>query len=153
MRDPRTMNFDAIAAAAPLDAQAGAVRDGRGDHWVAIVPDDVEHWSAPPLPEHERPADVPDISGLVVGCLTVVRYHRTRPSGSQRSRWLVRCQCGDYELRRTRALAAPAFPGEMMCFACQAVETLRTAHRRDTPADRAEDQALFERLAAKAVRP
>lgn len=152
MRGLRTTNFDAIAAAAPLDARASAVRDGGGDHWTATLPADVEHWSAPPLPEDERPRDVADISGLVVGRLTVVRYHRTRPSGGRRSRWLVRCQCGDYELRKTRAVTNAKHPDQMMCFACQAVETLRNAGRRDTAADRAEDQALFDRLAGQAVR-
>jgi len=150
MRGLRTTNYDAISAAAPLDAQARLVRDGSGDQWQGRIPADVEHWRAPPLPEAPLPSGVRNLAGLSVGRLTVVRYHRTHPKRG--ARWLVRCQCGDYEVRSTKALTGSVPVERSMCHACGYLDGMQRAPTRDTAADRADDEALFERLAAKAVR-
>lgn len=144
----RTTDFDAIAASAPLDRQASVVRDGSGDQFVGRIPRDVEHWTAPPLPEAARPAQVKDLSGLAVGRMTVVRYHRSHPKRG--ARWLVRCRCGDYEVRSTPALTGACAPERLMCCLCEQVELMRRAPARDRVEDRAADEALFERLAAEA---
>lgn len=147
----RTTDFDAIAAAAPLDRQASVVRDGSGDQFIGRIPRDQEHWTAPPPPEAARPAHVRDLIGLSVGRMTVVRYHRSHPKRG--ARWLVRCRCGDYEVRSTPALTGASAPEQLMCCLCEQVERMRTAPARNRSAHRAADLALFERLAAEARAP
>lgn len=112
----RTTNFDAIAAATPLNRTASTVRDGSGDQYEGKVPDWHAHWKAPPLPESNLRTEsgAVDLAGLAFGQgMRVIRYHRSRSKSAQ---WLVRCSCGDYELRSTRAIksAAPTH----VCQAC-----------------------------------
>ncbi|MBP7704178.1 MAG: hypothetical protein KA105_02695 [Caulobacter sp.] len=119
----KTTDFDAIATSAPLDRQASIVRDGSGDHYVAPMPDHQAHWSAPPLPLAPRPADVEDLTGRTLGQLTVIRYHGRIGSGS---RWLVRCSCGDYELRKTRVIVRQHSAGSGgRCRVCDRVAQMR----------------------------
>ncbi|MFW1675974.1 hypothetical protein ACG9H4_19300, partial [Acinetobacter baumannii] len=86
------------------------------DHWEARIPPTTPHWSAPPPPLAPKPDVVEDLTGRVVGLLTVVRYHGSKKTkGSQ---WLVRCACGDYELRSTKAIINHAGQFEATCAAC-----------------------------------
>lgn len=103
----KTTNFDFIAAAAPLNRTASIVRDGTGDTYDGRVPSWHAHWKAPPLPEgvFNRQSGGQDLSGHEFGQgMRVIRYHRRhKKTGAQ---WLVRCACGDYELRSTKAIRA-----------------------------------------------
>lgn len=103
----RTTNFDVIAASAPLNREASVVRDGSGDQYEGKAPEYHAHWKAPPLPEDQfRPeTGGEDMTGVRFGRMVVVRYHRRHPR-LRVAQWLVRCACGDYELRRTRAIKA-----------------------------------------------
>lgn len=101
----RTTNFDAIAAASPLDRQASVVRDGSGDTFEGKVPEWHAHWKAPPLREgsFHPGAHGMDMTGVRFGRgMVVVRYHKSHNRGG--AQWLVKCSCGDYELRRTSAI-------------------------------------------------
>lgn len=144
----RTTNFDAIATAAPLDRQASVVRDASGDLFEGKVPIWHVHWTAPPLPEGSRPRFCPDMTGAKAGRLTVVRYHRSHPKkGAQ---WLVRCVCGDYELRCTAALKTPH--PDHKCEACAYFEKAkrwREEGRAGLTTAKADGQRLDD-LAAKA---
>lgn len=147
----RTTNFDAIAAAAPLDRQASVVRDGSGDLWSGKVKPTTRHWDAPPPPEAARPDHVEDFAGRQVHRLTVVRYHGKRKGGGH---WfLVRCACGDYELRRDKFLRDPPMREGQQEHACEACDYL--AHikwiARNAGSGRlrvANDAAFLDQLAA-----
>ena len=114
----RTTNFDSLATAAPLTRSASAVRDGSGDHYEGRVPTWHAHWKAPPLPEGTFSAGPSgmDLAGLEFGQgMRVVRYHRPHPT-QRGAQWLVRCSCGDYELRSTKAITSAAV--DHVCQAC-----------------------------------
>lgn len=120
----RTTNFDAIATSAPLDRQASVVRDGSGDLYEFKVPDHQAHWDAPPVPIKPRPAGVEDLTGRKFGQLTAVRYHTNKKNSG--SMWLVRCSCGDYELRRAAVIKAGNVHGSAgRCRACDRVAQMR----------------------------
>ena len=143
----RTTNFDAIAAAAPLDRSASVVRDGSGDAYEGKVPSWHEHWTAPPLPEGRFSGrnGGDDLTGVRFGRgMVVVRYHRSHRNGAQ---WLVRCPCGDYELRRSKAVRSA--DDEHVCQACdwfRHVQYQRDAERKGKTAAIA-DAARLDQLA------
>lgn len=131
----RTTNFDAIATSAPLDKTASVVRDGTGEHWDPSVKDGRLHWVAPP-PCGVRPAHAPDLVGCRVGRLTVVGYYDKGSKNGGGSRWVVRCTCGAYETRRSKAIRNPRPRDdgeEQACFKC---ETLIHARRIQSAASR-----------------
>lgn len=123
----RTTNFDAIGIATPLNREASVVRDGSGETFVGKVPSWHDHWTAPPIPEGRRPDDKEDLTGRAFGRLTVIRYHKTHKKDG--SRWLVRCTCGDYELRRSRTIRDAA--EDAMCAACGYFEHVKVARERE----------------------
>lgn len=148
----RTTNFHAIATAAPLNATAASVRDGSGDGYEGRVPEWHAHWKAPPLPEGKfKPsATGEDLAGLRFGAgMVVVRYHRRHPTQSG-AQWLVRCSCGDYELRSTRAIRKAR--DDHKCQACdwfQHVKWQREQERKGLTTAKA-DAARLDELAKQA---
>lgn len=144
----RTTNFDAIAAAVPLDSTASVVRDSVSrDVWTASIPPDIQHWSAPPLPAKTLRCDVEDLSGRLVGRMRVVRFHGATANGKPGPLWLVRCPCGDYEVRRTTTVLNNANP-DACCFVCTTVEKLRRqGASRPTKGSREADSAMLDRFA------
>lgn len=92
----RTTDWDALAASAPINADAArAVVYGYGTEEPTLL----EH-AKQQLPVN---ANFVNLIGLKKGWLQVIAY-----AGSNRNigsaRWIVRCICGRYEFRRTRAL-------------------------------------------------
>jgi len=78
------------------------------------------------------PPNAVDLAGERFGRLSVVRYHRSKKAkGSQ---WLVRCVCGDFELRSTRALRSDA--EDLACQDCRKVDYLRHLSRTSVKRDR-----------------
>ena len=141
MRRIRTMDFDAVAASTPLDATASAVRDGSGEIYEVRVPAHIAHFIAPPRPQMDRPDDVEDLTGIQRGRFTVIRYHSPAKDGGK---WLVRCACGDYELRRAKAIRR-GDDQDMSCFCCVHTDTLRRrGSSQNTSARRRQDEALLD---------
>lgn len=146
-----TVRYDLLETADPLNATAGVVVRESAEQYAGRVPEYHAHWTAPPLPEARLPAGVEDLSGRRVGRLRVVRYHRRHPKlGSQ---WLVRCDCGDYELRRTKALRDT---GERaMCAACDWLNVVKARNERERHgmSGREADALRLDQLAEQARAP
>jgi hypothetical protein len=148
-----TMNFDAVAAATPLDRTASTVRDGSGDLWEAKFRGEQKHWKAPPPPEGALKAGMPDYTGRTFGRLTVVRFHGFSGQSTPVAVWLVRCACGDYEVRRAKTIGKAlggAVPQdhEHSCMACRDVQLLqRRAAKPSTTKTRTAGDALLDALA------
>lgn len=144
----RVSNFERLAGAVPLNGTAAAVRDGSGEHYEGRVPSWHAHWKAPPLPEGRFDARFggEDLTGREFGKgMRVIRYHRSRSGlGAQ---WLVRCSCGDYELRATKAIRT-AKP-DHACQACDWFEHVKwkAAHERAGRTVAANDAARLDELA------
>lgn len=120
----RTVDYDRLAASVPVNRQAAVMRDGGGVS--PRMPEFADHWDAPPKQERAPAPDTPRLEGRAFGDgMRVVRYHGCRADSG---RWLVRCACGAYELRRTRAVLTA--PVDHVCQACTWTRNLR---RRATP--------------------
>lgn len=152
----KTTDFNRIGLAAPLDAKAATVRDGVGEHWEpkGLDPTNTQHWKAPPPPEGRLPPGAPDLTGVKIGRLTVVRFHALVGvrswSGRDRRKWLVRCVCGDYETRSCKKIRENAASGFDAC--CQHCDALRRLQERTSrppsKKDRKKSAQLLERLAS-----
>jgi len=71
------------------------------------------HWEAcPPTRNPDKTCHV-DLTGETCGRLKVIGLHATI-----KKRWVVRCSCGDYEIRTTRALRNPNNFGDR-CLLCR----------------------------------
>lgn len=114
----RTTNYDAVVASAPLNVTAAVVRDGVGEIWDPEVTDGRTH-SANPLPILPCEPGMRDLTGLVVGRLTVMGFHGRRKKSNRF--WSVRCVCGAYEARNERKLLEdrPADYAPLECAKCE----------------------------------
>jgi len=118
---------------------------------INYVPNGRMTLSVPPIasaetpPPVNRPPGKQNLAGMTIGRLTVIRYlgDKVDKEGmTVHSRWLVRCQCGTYELRRARSLRELGSSVDMchaQCVECQNFAKLRGQKPpdlwRETPID------------------
>jgi hypothetical protein len=95
--------FDRLVGRAPANAQAARVT-GRGENWVpeTPMPPGFQHWKAQP---RMRAPIFPDMTGKKFGRFTVLGVldddGHTKNRGT---RWVVKCGCGDFEAKSTKAI-------------------------------------------------
>ena len=65
------------------------------------------------------PADIKDLTGSMVGKLTVIGFFR-RVSPARMNLWRVQCECGAYAVRRERWIKNPKDDGYETCDDCRA---------------------------------
>jgi hypothetical protein len=107
--------YDRVLASQPVDKTA-AMAFAKGEHYEPDTKIDCEHWdTAPPLPV--RPHNVEDLTGIQFGRLTVVGWYAPAAGSDKGTKWLVRCACGDFEVRRAKVIKRPG-PGFHSCRKC-----------------------------------
>jgi len=85
----------------PVDATAARVlARGESFEYRQLVS---EVCSALPLPTRPVPAEVEDMTGIKFGRLLVVGLHE-----GTKKRWVCRCACGNYVMRRIAAIKGAA---------------------------------------------
>lgn len=132
----RTSNWDAIAAAVPSDQTAGrVVGQSQAEDEFAPPPGVFHSPDRPSLMAREEirgPSDG-EVSrarenydkwvGLRIDRITIVGLDAGYRTSADKLRWVVRCDCGIYEHRKTRALGraiAHAENGRAEEYACRA---------------------------------
>lgn len=60
------------------------------------------HWDTPPK-MCETPITTPDLTGETFGSLTVIGWY-----AEGKKSWVVKCSCGKYETRKSKAIRNPA---------------------------------------------
>ncbi|MFL5900897.1 MAG: hypothetical protein ACJ75S_06825 [Solirubrobacterales bacterium] len=121
-----------------------------GVHYEKTLHPDAKHWKVPPphyrfIPQAGNPQSI-DLTGTKFGLLTVVGWMGAIGGSCGRQRkgpdkppkrmgaWLVRCACGDYEVRTARAIRNPNNKSDR-CSICRDVQYKREhtpeAVRRD----------------------
>lgn len=111
-------------------------------------PDHLKHYLEPPLPERPwNPGFGRDHHGKRYGKLSVVRFHAR--TGAGRATWLVRCDCGDYELRRGTSLGIFKHKDDR-CWVCSREEYL--AQSSAEPAERESSRDALPPPPSKAMR-
>ena len=127
-------NWDAVAAATPNDQTAGAVVSQGGYHFDVKhrVPPHVMHQDTPPPMRSAddrhgvHPATMREMVGVRSGRLTVIGLSTLGPGGKNgKARWVVRCDCGMYEVRNRKALLKRADPRPDACWECRYVRNIK----------------------------
>jgi hypothetical protein len=128
----RSVDLNAVAPLRPADLTAGRVAS-KGEEWKPRVelPSHILHWDAPPpmVPFHDVHGTDVDLTGKKIGRLTVIGV-LDRDGGAGSMRWVVRCTCGDYEVRKPQALKAALNVGvacetSFCCFYCRHQQHIR----------------------------
>src|SRR5437660_1341862 len=112
--------LERVFASAPLNATAARATSGgkEADSFVPVLNyGDTQHFLLPPpmIPTEMLEANARSIAAEIIGTkfgrLTVVGYaeNQTRNGGAK---WVVRCACGAYAIRKTRAIRNPANSGD-----------------------------------------
>jgi hypothetical protein len=104
---------------------ANAIKGGCG-HDVTMKP--AEHhqaWDTPPK-MCAPPADAPNYVGRVLDRLTVIGWLAEPSQRKNSARWVVRCSCGQYEARKSRAFNQ-AVERQAMCRRCERLEYVKGA--------------------------
>ena len=125
------IDFDSVAPLRPADQTAGRVTSG-GESWEpkAQMPVGLEHWDSPPpmRPWHSN-LGVPDLTGLKFGKLTVkglwVETHARSGDSGEATRWVVRCACGSYEVRKPSAIFSGLERCQGHCWNCEQLRTIK----------------------------
>lgn len=91
-------SFERIATSSPINRTAAIVTGAKGEQYVPIINTGRKHYEAPPRTV-TPPAGLESLIGSNIGRLVVV--------GWIGKRWLVRCQCGRYEERRSKSVRTP----------------------------------------------
>ena len=113
----------------PMDRVAARVVFGKGEHWTPVHKSPNEGWDAPPPAEAAMPPWATDLTGMRRGHITALRYHRTNKNNGPK--WLVRCDCGRYELRRAATwLKTAAFDA---CQQCHSAHFAKHGFNRTAP--------------------
>jgi hypothetical protein len=120
---------DKVLASVPVNKQAARAL-GRGVHYDDTVQQkDLVHWEAPP-PMRQILANMPDLRGICFGRFVVLGLHETpaykTATGNKSSgaNWVVRCACGDYEVRKAKAIRNPKNANDK-CHECRRLDQLK----------------------------
>lgn len=127
------------ATIGPVDRVAARVM-GPGVHFEKELPEYARHWKAPPpsykfIPQAGNPQSI-DLTGTRFGFFTVIGWMGAIGGSQGRMKkglgkppkrqgmWLVRCSCGDYEVRTARAIRNPNNQDDR-CAVCRDVQYKR----------------------------
>lgn len=138
--------FDKLLASRPVNSAAARVL-GSGVHYQSNKVIAQRHWTSPPktIPINEVNDTVGsfvDLSGTTFGRLTVIGY-LGKLNPKKAALWLVRCACGDYESRTSKAIRNPENYGDR-CGHCQHLAFLkrREAYLRNPTAPQPDTRDL-----------
>lgn len=89
----------------PVD-KTSAMAMSSGVHYEWASPSSDRATNDLPIPTKDPPPKALDLTGLSLGRLVVVGYHRTKnkQSSLESHSWVVRCACGMYETRTSKSI-------------------------------------------------
>ena len=128
--------------------KVAALVTSKGIHWDAGMPGKDRFHSdiCPALKDLETIKNTSptfeDLTGTRTGYFTVVGISADHKKDKKRgAKWVVRCDCGKYEIRYKRTIKNPESFGDR-CFACFKKASIKRSHHwRVTGEDK--DQRLF----------
>lgn len=131
------------ATLSPIDRKASAQLLGSGESeadTLTVRP----HWKAPPVPRATRPATIEDLCGRTAGRMTVIGFHNVYAGDGL---WLLRCACGDFELRRGNFVVECHDP-DHCCELCSRLLVAKRGARKSTPESRLAQAVMLDDIAA-----
>lgn len=125
MKDKKHPIYDA-AVAIPVNRVAVRVtRDRFHIHYEPNVGRESHpHWDAPPPMKKIIPHGMQNLVGTVFGRFTVLGVYAGTKGHWTAGRWIVRCTCGRYEIRGTKAIKSIKNNWDR-CIECQHLTKLK----------------------------
>jgi hypothetical protein len=76
-----------------------------------------------------------NLTGQKHGKLTVIGYYGKAKGSTKYNLWVVQCECGNYQIRRTEKVRCNNGPGrpsapDRMCSECDYIERIKTRQRK-----------------------
>lgn len=132
----KTIDFDRIATSQPINATAAmATAEATTERDEIKFPPGFLHWRERPLTRafvvNPQDSTLRDFTGTKFGRFTVVGLLAESGAGQ----WVCRCTCGDYEVRRSKAIKA-AVAGLVpegvatMCYVCAKWQTANSRYKK-----------------------
>ena len=120
-------SLERVIASEPVDRLAGMVT-GKGVHWE---PSNRMHNLHSDIPLKYRPIQLgtgaKDLAGLKFGRFEVLGVYVEKTKG--KIVWVVRCSCGAYEVRASKAIKNPKNDTDR-CFVCRKLEYVQGSYSR-----------------------
>ena len=111
-----TTDWGKLATAVPIDEVAARVVSQAG---IVVPTTDGAHKG---IRLRAIPPGAENFTGVVIGKLTVIGLcELQRKVPLRQHKWLVRCDCGNHEMRQLRWLRKPPPKHEACCFFCRTV--------------------------------
>lgn len=124
--------YDRILSSTPINKQAATTLFSKGAQGLTEPVYSMAH-SDVPLPTQPVPAGLVDRTGQRKGKLTVYGYYYTHPKKGRQ--WVVRCVCGRYEIRYSKALDNEANDNDC-CHLCRKLIAVKRSANRQAYFDR-----------------
>jgi hypothetical protein len=138
--------FEKLAGRVAVNKQSAQSAFGSGTHYAPTIKYNGYHSDVPPTMK-PPPPDGPDFRGRAFGRFVVIGL-MDAPRRNKGARWVVRCKCGMYETRVTKAICNPVNNTVDRCADCRNLENLKQLSRRATLGDKRAD-AIRDELRAK----
>lgn len=123
------MNFDFIATSRPVDQVAARVLSP-GEHYDPGKCQSHAMHSDLPIPTRPFPGlKEHNLTGFRKGSLVVKGYAAEQDLKGKKSRWVVRCDCGYYEIRTAKSLKNPNNDDDR-CAVCRDLAWIRRHDQR-----------------------
>jgi hypothetical protein len=122
-----SVNLAEIAKRVPIDRTAASVTSRSLANTFHPHLSEGEVFSPTPLPVRVKPTfsnRLHDLTGKKFGRFTVIGLSVEGKGASGYGRWVVRCVCGWYSVRKSRSLKSVS-ASEQMCHRCHAIERMR----------------------------
>lgn len=136
---PKTIDFDVLAASFPVDENARRITEAPGMHFSAgrksLPKIQRRDYRACVYPiatwKHPKPWTLAQLvkqqTGKKYGLWTVIGYAEWQGNEGSSAKWVVRCSCGRYEIRRMRSLRRAADTQDC-CWECKTLRSLRKSY-------------------------
>lgn len=128
LRDP--IDRKAAIVTAPCPKHSVPLNHSRSNFKSMAIPNEQQFCRDAVMDNRRAPPQVPSRIGMVMGRMKCIAYsHSRKLSKTQGTRhyWVVRCSCGNLELRRSEALRAGK---TMMCAPCEKTVNDSQNHKR-----------------------
>lgn len=117
------------SSAVPVNQNARRDLRGGGTHYQPDIQLHQFHWKAPPR-TNPIPHRTPNLTGTQFGRFKVIGWY------AKKSGWIVRCACGDYEIRKTKTIQNSKNP-DACCGYCNHLLVIQR---------RAREKSVFKKL-------
>ena len=99
----------------------------------------IKRWDACPRLEMFKGPTNHDLTGTKYGRLTVIGYYG-HSNSCKSSQWVVRCDCGAYEIRNAKRIRKSDKGKIYTCMECQNIATMKRRHEFDVKGFNASDE-------------